>query len=188
MTVNEMGNYECDMTLILVKKDILKKKSDPENKLPPNFPNYSKALFVLYTNTTNHMFNFEFQKIEKEEDDEQYNHYSIKDLQEKSGIMIVTLWNYYRKREDDEPILDENVENYSKVEEQKVETQNVEEKDTPEDFDEKTNYKEIVRIGLNIKPIEDEKNKISSSKELIEYLINISSEKKRINNNTQMIN
>ena len=168
---NERGNYDCIMTFILVKKEILK--------------DLNKILFVLYTNMCKKIFDLEVQKYDKEDDDEQLNHYYKKDMQEKSGIFIASLWYKPQKREEDEPILDEHM-NQSKSTKKKEsienkenqENVNPEEVSNEEDYNEETYYKEIVRIGLTVYPnvINDSENFDTSSvspKDLIEYLRDI---------------
>ena len=174
MKVNERGNYDCIMTFILVKKEILE--------------NCNKILFVLYTNMCKKIFDLEIQKYDKEQDDEEFNHYDIKDMQKQSGILISSLWYYPKKKEDDEIILDEHINqssSHSKKREVSIDNQENQDKPneneivTPEDFNEETYYKEIVRIGLNVSPtvLTDEDSIIDSSnitsKDLIEYLRDI---------------
>ena len=174
MKENERGNYDCIMTFILVKKEILE--------------NCNKILFVLYTNMCKKIFDLEIQKYDKEQDDEEFNHYDIKDMQKQSGILISSLWYYPKKKEDDEIILDEHINqssSHSKKREVSIDNQENQDKPneneivTPEDFNEETYYKEIVRIGLNVSPtvLTDEDSIIDSSnitsKDLIEYLRDI---------------
>ena len=172
---NERGNYDCIMTFILVKKEILK--------------NLNKILFVLYTNMCKKIFDLEVQKYDKEDDDE-FNHYYKKDMQEKSGIFIASLWYKQQKREPDEIIMDEHFnksesksKKKEKIEKEKQENENSEnenqeEPSNEEDYNEETYYKEIVRIGLNVYPnvINDNENLDASNvspKDLIEYLRDI---------------
>ena len=174
MKENERGNYDCIMTFILVKKEILE--------------NCNKILFVLYTNMCKKIFDLEIKKYDNEQDEEQFNHYDIKDMQKQSGILISSLWYFPQKKEDDEPILDEHLnQSSSHSKKREVPTDNQENQDkpneneivTPEDFNEETYYKEIVRIGLNVSPtvLTDEDSIIDSSnitsKDLIEYLRDI---------------
>ena len=172
---NERGNYDCIMTFILVKKEILK--------------DLNKILFVLYTNMCKKIFDLEVQKYDREDEPEELNHYYQKDMQEKSGIFIASLWYKPQKKEDDETILDEHMNNKSNTISKKKETteskenqenqnQNPEEVSNEEDYNEETYYKEIVRIGLNVYPnvISDSENFDSSNvspKDLIEYLRDI---------------
>ena len=181
MKENENGNYDCIMTFILVKKEILK--------------NFNKILFVLYTNMCKKIFDLEVQKYEDENENEnnmeELNHYYIKDMQKRSGILITSLWYEPIKREEDEPILDEP-RNQSSLHSKKRDTttlnqdnlENSEEKNNEEDFNEETYYKEIVRLGLNINPNviydneNDNENNINynsniTPKDLIEYLRDI---------------
>ena len=177
MKENEDGNYDCIMTFILVKKEILE--------------NCNKILFVLYTNMCRKIFDLEVKKYDNEDDDEQLNHYDIKDMQKKSGILITSLWYFPQKREEDEIIMDEHYNqssNHSKKREVSIEKEqegqeNVNENEiNEEDFKEDTHYKEIVRIGLNILPNvlvdeDSDENLIDTSnvtpKDLIEYLRDI---------------
>ena len=71
MKENDKGNYECFMTFILVKKEIL--------------ANCNKILFVLYSNMCKKIFDLNVQKYEDKEDDEFYHYYN-KDMQEKNKI------------------------------------------------------------------------------------------------------
>ena len=172
MKENEKGNYDCIMTFVLVKKEILM--------------NRKKVLFVLYTNMSKKIFDLNVQKYENEEDDD-FCHYYTKDMQKQSGILITSLWYNPQKREDDEAILEENLDDDKKVNEINEEKQNeVKEKEKEkdkhndaEDYDENTYYKEIIRLGLNITPevILDEKSNIDisdvSPKDIIEYLRDI---------------
>jgi hypothetical protein len=174
MKENEGGNYDCIMTFILVKKEILE--------------NCNKILFVLYTNMCKKIFDLEVNKYDSEEDDEELNHFDIKDMQQKSGILIASLWYFPQKREEDEVIMDEHYNqslNHSKKKEVVNENnpdgqENVNENEiNEEDFKEETYYKEIVRIGLNVSPnvICEEDSLIDTSnitpKDLIEYLRDI---------------
>ena len=180
MKENENGNYDCIMTFILVKKEIL-------NGL-------NKILFVLYTNMCKKIFDLDVQKYDNEDDMEVLNHYYIKDMQKKSGILLASLWYDPQKKEDDEIILDEHIKNQSSSQSKKREisqnqdnlenTENENEKVNEEDFNEETHYKEIVRIGLNIYPNviyendDDNQNNINDisnvkPKDLIEYLRDI---------------
>ena len=169
MKENEKGNYDCLMTFVLVKKEILE--------------NCKKVLFVLYSNMCKSIFDLNVQKYENEEDDD-FCHYYTKDMQQKSGILISSLWYNPQKREDDELILEENLTDDKKVneinEEKKNEMKGKKEKqESQEDFDESTTYKEIVRIGLNINPeiLLNEKGNVDindiTSKDLIDYLRDI---------------
>ena len=169
MKENENGNYECIMTFILVKSEILR--------------DMNKILFVLYTNMSKKIFDFEVQKYDNEDDDE-YNHYYKKDMQEESGILMASLWYEVKKREEDEIILDEHynkTDSISKkktIENQNQESKNESEVSNEEDYNEETYYKEIVRIGLTVYPdvISDSENFDSSNvkpKDLIEYLRDI---------------
>ena len=169
MKENEKGNYDCFMSFILVKKEIL--------------VGCNKVLFVLYSNMSKRIFDLSVQKYENEDDDE-FCHYYTKDMQRKSGILISSLWYNPQKREDDELILEENLTDDKKLNEINEEKKNeMEEKkqseEIKEDYDENTSYKEIVRIGLNINPeiLKEEKNNIDlndvTSKDLIEYLRDI---------------
>ena len=172
MKENERGNYECVMTFILVKSEILK--------------DMNKILFVLYTNKLKKIFDFEVQKYDNEQDDE-FNHYYVKDMQEKSGILMASLWYEVKKREEDEPILDEHCNKSSTISKKKdkssenqenQEKQNENEISNDEDYNEETYYKEIVRIGLSVYPdvISDSENFDTSNvkpKDLIEYLRDI---------------
>ena len=139
MKVNDKGNYDCIMTFVLVKKEILE--------------NCKKVLFVLYSNMSRKIFDLNIQKYQNEEDD--FCHCYTKDMQEKSGILISSFWYNPKKREDDELILPENLNNDMKLNEVNEVKNEIEEKEKEkenlEDFDENTFYKEIVRIGLNIK-------------------------------------
>ena len=167
MKVNDKGNYDCIMTFVLVKKEILE--------------NCKKVLFVLYSNMSRKIFDLNIQKYQNEEDD--FCHCYTKDMQEKSGILISSFWYNPKKREDDELILPENLNNDMKLNEVNEVKNEIEEKEKEkenlEDFDENTFYKEIVRIGLNIKPeiLKEEKGSIDlsevTSKDLIEYLRDI---------------
>ena len=168
MKVNEKGNYDCIMTFVLVKKELLE--------------NCKKVLFVLYSNMSRKIFDLNVKKYESEEDD--FCHYYTKDMQNQSGILISSFWYNPQKREDDELILEENLNNDKKLneinEEKNKEIEEKEkEKENIEDFDENTFYKEIVRLGLNIKPeiLKEEKSSIDlnevTSKDLIEYLRDI---------------
>ena len=167
MKVNDKGNYDCIMTFVLVKKEILE--------------NCKKVLFVLYSNMSRKIFDLNIQKFQNEEDD--FCHCYTKDMQEKSGILISSFWYNPKKREDDELILPENLNNDMKLNEVNEVKNEIEEKEKEkenlEDFDENTFYKEIVRIGLNIKPeiLKEEKSSIDlsevTSKDLIEYLRDI---------------
>ena len=167
MKVNDKGNYDCIMTFVLVKKEILE--------------NCKKVLFVLYSNMSRKIFDLNIQKYQNEEDD--FCHCYTKDMQEKSGILISSFWYNPKKREDDELILPENLNNDMKLNEVNEVKNEIEEKEKEkenlEDFDENTFYKEIVRIGLNIKPdiLKEEKSSIDlsevTSKDLIEYLRDI---------------
>ena len=168
MKVNEKGNYDCIMTFVLVKKELLE--------------NCKKVLFVLYSNMSRKIFDLNVKKYESEEDD--FCHYYTKDMQKQSGILISSFWYNPQKREDDELILEENLNNDKKLneinEEKNKEIEEKEkEKENIEDFDENTFYKEIVRLGLNIKPeiLKEEKSSIDlnevTSKDLIEYLRDI---------------
>lgn len=169
MKENEKGNYDCIMTFVLVKKEILE--------------NCKKVLFVLYSNMCKKIFDLNIQKYEKEEDDD-FCHYFTKDMQQKSGILICSLWYNQQKREDDELILEENLTDDKKVNERNEERKNEmegkkEKQDNEDDFDEGTFYKEIVRVGLNINPeiLKDENSNVDlneiNSKDLIEYLRDI---------------
>ena len=167
MKVNDKGNYDCIMTFVLVKKEILE--------------NCKKVLFVLYSNMSRKIFDLNIQKYQNDEDD--FCHCYTKDMQEKSGILISSFWYNPKKREDDELILPENLNNDKKLNEVNEVKNEIEEKEKEkenlEDFDENTFYKEIVRIGLNIKPeiLKEEKSSIDlsevTSKDLIEYLRDI---------------
>ena len=167
MKVNDKGNYDCIMTFVLVKKEILE--------------NCKKVLFVLYSNMSRKIFDLNIQKYQNDEDD--FCHCYTKDMQEKSGILISSFWYNPKKREDDELILPENLNNDMKLNEVNEVKNEIEEKEKEkenlEDFDENTFYKEIVRIGLNIKPeiLKEEKSSIDlsevTSKDLIEYLRDI---------------
>ena len=167
MKVNDKGNYDCIMTFVLVKKEILE--------------NCKKVLFVLYSNMSRKIFDLNIQKFQNDEDD--FCHCYTKDMQEKSGILISSFWYNPKKREDDELILPENLNNDMKLNEVNEVKNEIEEKEKEkenlEDFDENTFYKEIVRIGLNIKPeiLKEEKSSIDlsevTSKDLIEYLRDI---------------
>ena len=167
MKVNDKGNYDCIMTFVLVKKEILE--------------NCKKVLFVLYSNMSRKIFDLNIQKYQNDEDD--FCHCYTKDMQEKSGILISSFWYNPKKREDDELILPENLNNDMKLNEVNEVKNEIEEKEKEkenlEDFDENTFYKEIVRIGLNIKPdiLKEEKGSIDlsevTSKDLIEYLRDI---------------
>ena len=167
MKVNDKGNYDCIMTFVLVKKEILE--------------NCKKVLFVLYSNMSRKIFDLNIQKFQNDEDD--FCHCYTKDMQEKSGIIISSFWYNPKKREDDELILPENLNNDMKLNEVNEVKNEIEEKEKEkenlEDFDENTFYKEIVRIGLNIKPdiLKEEKSSIDlsevTSKDLIEYLRDI---------------
>ena len=168
MKVNEKGNYDCIMTFVLVKKELLE--------------NCKKVLFVLYSNMSRKIFDLNVKKYESEEDD--FCHYYTKDMQNQSGILISSFWYNPQKREDDELILEENLNNDKKLneinEEKNKEIEEKEkEKENIEDFDENTFYKEIVRLGLNIKSeiLKEEKSSIDlnevTSKDLIEYLRDI---------------
>ena len=172
MKENEIGNYDCIMTFVLVKKEILQ--------------NLNKILFVLYTNMSKKIFDLEIQKYDKEDDDEQLNHYYINDMQKKSGILIASLWYKPQKREEDEVILEEHLNQSSQpskkreitVNKDNQENGNQDEVSNEEDYNEETYYKEIVRLGLTVDPsvISDSENFDSSnvsSKDLIEYLRDI---------------
>ena len=169
MKENDKGNYDCLMTFVLVKKEIL--------------ANCNKILFVLYSNMCKKIFDLNVQKYEDKEDDE-FCHYYNKDMQEKSGILISSLWYNPQKREDDELILEENLDNDIRVSEINEEKKNEmnekkEKEESVDDFDEGTYYKEIVRLGLNINPeiLKEGKNNIDlkevTSRDLIEYLRDI---------------
>ena len=172
MKENEIGNYDCIMTFVLVKKEILQ--------------NLNKILFVLYTNMSKKIFDLEIQKYDNEDDDEQLNHYYINDMQKKSGILIASLWYKPQKREEDEVILEEHLNQSSQpskkreitVNKDNQENGNQDEVSNEEDYNEETYYKEIVRLGLTVDPsvISDSENFDSSnvsSKDLIEYLRDI---------------
>ena len=170
MKVNEKGNYDCIMTFILVKKEILM--------------THQKVLFVLYSNMSKKIFNLNVQKYQDENDEEEFCHYYTKDMQKQSGILITSFWYNPQKREDDEVILEENIEDNKNVNEKNEELENEakkkeEEKKEADDYDEETYYKEIIRLGLNINPevIFDEKSNIDinsvTPKDLIEYLRDI---------------
>ena len=157
------------MTFVLVKKEILE--------------SCKKVLFVLYSNMCKTIFDLNIQKYENEEDDD-FCHYYTKDMQQKSGILISSLWYNPQKREDDELILEENLADDKKVSEMNEEKKNEMEgkkqiQEAKDDFDESTTYKEIVRIGLNINPeiLLNEKGNVDindiTSKDLIDYLRDI---------------
>ena len=174
MKENESGNYECIMTFVLVKKEILEKMG--------------KILFVLYSNVSKKIFDLDVQKYDNDDDIETYNHYYIKDMQKKSGILITSLWYKPQKKEEDEIILDEHMNNKSSLPSQKKETMenkesqekgnNESESVNEDDFNEETYYKEIVRLGLTVDPsiISDSDNFDASNvspKDVIEYLRDI---------------
>jgi hypothetical protein len=144
---NENGNYDCIMTFILVKKEILQ--------------NLNKILFVLYTNMPKKIFNLEVQTYDNEESEEQFNHFYKNDMQKKSGILLASLWYKPQKREEDEVIMDEHFNQSSQPSKKKEvvitqenkenENQN-ESSSNEEDYNEETYYKEIVRLGLTVDP------------------------------------
>ena len=164
MKENDKGNYDCIMTFVLVKKEILM--------------NCNKILFVFYTNMCKKIFDLNIQKYEDEEDDD-FCHYYTKDMQKKSGILITSLWYNPQRREDDELILEENLADDKKVKEindeklnEKEEKEKQNERKNDDDFDENIYYKEIVRLGLNIKTDIIEDNDVTP-KDLIDYLRDI---------------
>ena len=173
MKENEKGNYDCIMTFILVKKEILQ--------------THKKVLFVLYSNMCKKIFDLNVQKYEDEDDEEEFCHYYTKDMQNQSGILITSFWYNPQKREDDEAILEENINddkkvkelNEERIKEVKKEKDKDEQKKEDDDYNEETYYKEIIRLGLNINPdiISDNKsnNDINTvtHKDLIDYLIDI---------------
>ena len=171
MKENERGNYDCIMTFVLVKKEILQ--------------NMNKVLFVLYTNMCKKIFELDVQKYEDEKEEEEYTHYYSKDMQKKSGIFIASLWYKLQKREEDEPILPEHDIKASNISNKRIKTEETEksnlnenERETEDDYNEETYYKEIVRLGLKVSPqiIFDNENEDTSnvtSKDLIEYLRDI---------------
>ena len=117
-------------------------------------------------------------KIIYEEDDD-FCHYYTKDMQKKSGILITSLWYNPQRREDDELILEENLADDKKVKEindeklnEKEEKEKQNERKNDDDFDENIYYKEIVRLGLNIKTDIIEDNDVTP-KDLIDYLRDI---------------
>ena len=170
---NENGNYDCIMTFILVKKEILQ--------------NLNKILFVLYTNMPKKIFNLEVQTYDNEESEEQFSHFYKNDMQKKSGILLASLWYKPQKREEDEVIMDEHFNQSSQPSKKKEAATNQDNKETEnqnesssneEDYNEETYYKEIVRLGLTVDPsvITDSENSDLSnvrSKDLIEYLRDI---------------
>ena len=161
------------MTFILVKKEILQ--------------THKKVLFVLYSNMCKKIFDLNVQKYEDEDDEEEFCHYYTKDMQKQSGILITSFWYNPQKREDDEAILEENINddkkvkelNEERIKEVKKEKDKDEQKKEADDYNEETYYKEIIRLGLNINPdiISDNKsnNDINTvtHKDLIDYLIDI---------------
>ena len=164
MKENDKGNYDCIMTFVLVKKEILM--------------NCNKILFVFYTNMCKKIFDLNIQKYEDEEDDD-FCHYYTKDMQKKSGILITSLWYNPQRREDDELILEENLADDKKVKEindeklnEKEQKEKQNERKNDDDFDENIYYKEIVRLGLNIKTDIIEDNDVTP-KDLIDYLRDI---------------
>jgi len=173
MKENEKGNYDCIMTFILVKKEILM--------------THQKVLFVLYSNMCKKIFDLNVQKYEDQDDEEEFCHYYTKDMQKQSGILITSFWYNPQKREDDEAILEENINddkrvkeiNEEKENEMKKEKEKEEQKNEDEDYNEETYYKEIIRLGLDINPknILDENSNIDinsvTPKDLIEYLRDI---------------
>ena len=177
MKTDDKGDYVCEMTFILVKKELLE--------------DCKKILFVAYTNKCKNIFDLIIEKEEnKEKPEEELNHYEIKNMQLESGIFISSVWQKLQKREEDELILDEHFQSNSAVKqkssirkepEEIIENEENKPEFTEEDFNENTNFEEIVRIGLKVSPsitydeeedIDDE-NKDVKAKDLIEYLRDI---------------
>ena len=177
MKKDEKGDYVCEMTFILVKKELLE--------------DCKKILFVAYTNKCKNIFDLIIEKEEnKEKPEEELNHYEIKNMQLESGIFISSVWQKLQKREEDELILDEHFQSNSAVKqktsirkepEEIIENEENKPEFTEEDFNENTNFEEIVRIGLKVSPSitydeeedNDDENKDVKAKDLIEYLRDI---------------
>ena len=169
MKVNERGNYDCIMTFILVKKEILQ--------------NMKKVLFVLYTNMCKQIFELDAQYYQGdlEKDKFDYVHIYTKDMQKQSGIFIASLWFKQQEIEVDNTILPEGDNKTSTISNKKVKTEETEgsnKSENEEDYNEETYFKEIVRLGLKVYPkiLFDDENEDTSNvtpKDLIEYLRDI---------------
>lgn len=166
MKENEKGNYECTMTFILVKIERL-------NEL-------NKILFVSYSNTLKKIFEFDIQNI-----DEEKNKCQEKDMQEINGIFMA-VFNY-----EDHPQENEENQNDENDERKLLENNNISNNQNElgksaeelNDFNENTNYEEIIRLGFRISldVIKDEYTQSydairQNDSDLIEYLRSVCSD------------
>ena len=166
MKENEKGNYECTMTFILVKIERL-------NEL-------NKILFVSYSNTLKKIFEFDIQNI-----DEEKNKCQEKDMQEINGIFMA-VFNY-----EDNPQENEENQNDENDERKLLENNNISNNQNElgksaeelNDFNENTNYEEIIRLGFRISldVIKDEYTQSydairQNDSDLIEYLRSVCSD------------
>ena len=105
MKTDDKGDYVCEMTFILVKKELLE--------------GCEKILFVAYTNKCKNIFDLIVEDKDKDKINEkselELNHYEVKNMQLESGIFISSVWQKLQKREEDEELLDEHFQSNSAV-------------------------------------------------------------------------
>ena len=129
----ENGKYIVNMTIILIKQSLLTKSK--------------KVLFISYANTNKKLFSFQYSNI-----DENNNKIIQKDFQEEDGIFI-GLFHYIKKdNEEDEEGNGDGKRNDENSQLNSINISTIPQNANNEEFDEETNYEEIIRIGMKVTP------------------------------------